>query len=252
MNPATLQQLLQRLRDGETTVAETTEALRQLPFQKIGEQARVDHHRELRLGVPEVVYGAGKSAEQIASIMSALDVDGAGALATRVSPEKAAIALQLLGRGRHNELAKTITLDPAEPRSGGVGDVGVVCAGTSDIFVAEEAAETLAFLGNETRRINDVGVAGLHRLLDVVPQLQECQALIVVAGMEGALPTAIAGLVGRPIVAVPTSVGYGVAAGGFVALAGMLSSCAPGVTVVNIDNGFGAAVAASRINRVGT
>ncbi len=215
----------------------------------VGEVARVDHHREIRSGTPEIVYGESKTPEQIARIMAALNREGAGAMATRVSPDKAEKVLRTRTEATYHPEARCLVIDPLKRRASGIGSVGIVCAGTSDLPVAAEAAVCLEFLGQEVSRINDVGVAGLHRLLDVLPQLQACHVLIVIAGMEGALPTVVAGLVDRPIIAVPTSVGYGVSLGGFTALAGMLSSCAPGVTVVNIDNGLGAAMASLRINR---
>lgn len=249
MNASALEELLAKLQAGTLGVDEVVAKLRELPFEKVGEVALVDHHRELRLGTPEIVYGESKSADQIASIMSALNRDGAGALASRVSPEKAALVGAQLPEAVYDELARTLILKPATPRKLGMGTVAVVCAGTSDLAVAQEAKVCLEFLGHEVETINDVGVSGLHRLLAVVPRLAGAQVLVIVAGMEGALPTVVAGLVDRPIIAVPTSVGYGVSQGGFAALASMLSSCAPGVSVVNIDNGIGAAMAADRINR---
>ena len=210
---------------------------------------RVDHDRESRSGAPEIVYGESKTAEQIAAIMEALDKDGAGALATRVDSAKAGEVVEIMGCGQYLEQARVVLRPRTQAREPGIGSIGVICAGTSDLPVAEEAIAALEFLGQDVRRIADVGVAGIHRLMGVLPELRSCQVLIVVAGMEGALPTVVAGLVDRPIIAVPTSVGYGVSMGGFAALAGMLSSCAPGVTVVNIDNGLGAAMASLRINR---
>ena len=210
--------------------------------------AVVDLGRAARTGVPEVVLGEWKTAEQIAAILRALASAGRGALATRVSADKADAIVPLVEGARYDAVARTIVVAanlPA-PRS---GTVAIVCAGTSDLPVAEEAAVTAAFLGAEVRRVVDVGVAGLHRLLARIETVRDADAAIVVAGMEGALPSVVAGLVEVPLIAVPTSVGYGVGAGGLVALAAMLSSCAPGVTCVNIDNGFGAAVAAVRAAR---
>ncbi|HUS63266.1 MAG TPA: nickel pincer cofactor biosynthesis protein LarB [Kofleriaceae bacterium] len=243
--------LLEEVRDGRLDPDAATERLRRLPFESVaGGAARVDHHRALRAGAPEVVFGESKTAEQIAAIMAAMAAGGAGALATRVSPDKAAVVAAALPGARYRADARVLVIDPAEPRRGrGRGVVAVVSAGTSDLPVAEEAAATLEFLGHDVARVHDVGVAGIHRLLAVGEELRACAVAVVVAGMEGALPSAVAGLIDRPIVAVPTSVGYGVGIGGFAAMLGMLSSCAPGVTVVNIDNGFGAAVAAARINR---
>ena len=243
--------LLEEVRDGRLDPDAATERLRRLPFESVaGGTARVDHHRALRAGAPEVVFGESKTAEQIAAIMTAMAAGGAGALATRVSADKAAVVAAALPGARYLADARVLVIDPAEPRRGrGRGVVAVVSAGTSDLPVAEEAAATLEFLGHDVARVHDVGVAGIHRLLAAGEELRACAVAVVVAGMEGALPSAVAGLIDRPIVAVPTSVGYGVGVGGFAAMLGMLSSCAPGVTVVNIDNGFGAAVAAARINR---
>jgi NCAIR mutase (PurE)-related protein len=238
--------LLEDVRAGRLGPEAATERLRRLPFESVAGVARVDHHRALRAGAPEAVFGESKTGEQIAAIMTAMAAGGAGALATRVSPDKASA----VPGARYLAAARVLVIDPTEPRRGrGRGVVAVVSAGTSDLPVAEEAAATLEFLGHDVARVNDVGVAGIHRLLAVSEELRSCAVAIVVAGMEGALPSAVAGLIDRPIVAVPTSVGYGVGVGGFAAMLGMLSSCAPGVTVVNIDNGFGAAVAAARINR---
>lgn len=210
--------------------------------------AIVDLARAARTGVPEVVLGEWKTATQIAAILVALAADGRGALATRVSAEKADAVLGAIDGARYDAVARTIVIDGAAPPAA-CGTIAIVCAGTSDLPVAEEAAVTASFLGAEVRRIVDVGVAGLHRLLGRIEAIRSADAAIVVAGMEGALPSVVAGLVDVPLIAVPTSVGYGVGAGGLVALAAMLSSCAPGVTVVNIDNGFGAAVAAVRCAR---
>ncbi len=245
----TLIALLKRLQSGEVDVQHVARALEGAGDGKIGDIARLDHQRESRVGAPEIIYGESKTAEQIATLMEALAERGAGALATRVDPEKANVVLEMLGQGRYCESARALEIAPTHPRSAGRGVVGVVCAGTSDIPVADEAALCLRFLGHEVTEVRDVGVAGLHRLLRVLPDLEKCSVLIVAAGMEGALPTVIAGLLPQPIVALPTSVGYGASMGGFVALASMLSSCAPGLSVVNIDNGIGAAMVAARINR---
>ncbi len=249
MNAASLQELLAKIQSGALSVDEALGKLRQLPFETIGEMARVDHHRELRVGAPEIVYGEGKTSDQIIPILESLSRDGAGAFASRVDQEKADAVCAAMPTARYHKLARALVISPEPSREAGVGTVGVICAGTSDLPVAHEAGLCLEFLGHKTSLIADVGVAGLHRLLDVVPQLASFQVLIVVAGMEGALPTVVAGLVDRPIIALPTSVGYGVSIGGFAALASMLSSCAPGVCVVNIDNGIGAAMVAERINR---
>lgn len=214
------------------------------------DDAVLDLAREARTGIPEVVLGEWKTAEQIAAILRGLAERGAGALATRVGPDKADAVRVLAPEADYHPVARTLTIAPEAPRAA-AGVVAVVCAGTSDLPVAEEAAVTAEFLGAHVRRVVDVGVAGLHRLLSRLSEIRTADAVVVVAGMEGALPSVVAGLCDRPLVAVPTAIGYGVGAGGLVALAAMLSSCAPGVTVVNIDNGFGAAVAAVRCARAG-
>jgi pyridinium-3,5-biscarboxylic acid mononucleotide synthase len=241
-------ELLRKVKAGRVAPEAAAEELATLPFEAVGGVAVVDHHRAMRTGVPEVVYGESKTAAQIADILRALARAGQGALATRVDADKGA---EVVGRVRHAEylaIARLVRVPPRRPPAV-AGTVAVVCAGTSDLPVAEEAALTAEFLGSRVVRITDVGVAGLHRLLARVPELRGADAVVVVAGMEGALPSVVAGLIDRPLVAVPTSIGYGVGAGGLVALGSMLSSCAAGVTVVNIDNGFGAAVAAARIAR---
>ena len=221
-----------------------------MPFERLGDEVHVDHHRELRAGVPEVVLGERKSAEQIATIMAALARHGNGALATRVEGDKAAAVKMALPEVSYHQMARTLVLAPETPRpEAGQGTIAIACAGTSDLPVAEEAAVTAGFLGHRVDRINDIGVAGLQRLVAHTERLRAAEVVIVIAGMEGALPSVVAGMVNRPVIAVPTSVGYGVGVGGYVAMMGMLSSCSPGVMVVNIDNGFGAAVAAAMINR---
>jgi pyridinium-3,5-biscarboxylic acid mononucleotide synthase len=244
-----LRRLLEQVAAGGMAPDAAMEELAMLPFQELDEGIRVDHHRVLRSGIPEVVLGEWKSAEQIIHILQAMAERGHGALATRVNADKAAAIIDAVPGAVHHERARTVVVPPdpdrARPEPGGV--VAVVAAGTSDLPVAEEASVTLSFLGHEVVRIFDVGVAGVHRLLAELGRLRAVDVIIVAAGMEGALPSVVAGLVARPVVAVPTSVGYGAGAGGFAALLGMLSSCSPGVTVVNIDNGFGAAAAAARI-----
>lgn len=250
MNRDRLEELLERVKAGDVPVEDAVERLRTLPFETLDGMATVDHHRELRSGIPEVVFGEAKTAEQIAALLESLAADGGGALATRVDPDKARVVLAAVPEARYSELARTVMIAAREPAAErGRGVIAVVAAGTSDLPVAEEAAEVAAFLGNRVERITDVGVAGLHRVLAQAERLRQVEVVIVLAGMEGALPSVVAGLIDRPIIAVPTSVGYGVGLGGFAAMLGMLSSCSPGVTVVNIDNGFGAAVAASLINR---
>ena len=179
VDAAAIQDLLEKLSAGSLSVEEAVVQLRDLPFEKLGDIARVDHHRELRLGTPEIVYGEGKSAEQIATIMESLNRNGAGALASRVSPDKAEALKTLLPLGVYNDLARSLVIAPKHPRTAGLGTVGVVCAGTSDLAVAEEASICLEFLGQKVERVTDVGVSGLHRLLGVVPRLNACQVLIV-------------------------------------------------------------------------
>jgi pyridinium-3,5-biscarboxylic acid mononucleotide synthase len=239
-------ELLARVRAGKLTAEAAADELATLPFEAIGGIAVVDHHRAVRTGVPEVVYGESKTAPQIAEILKALSRSGHGALATRVSADKGADVVERVRHAEYLALPRMVRVPPRRAAPAG-GTVAIVCAGTSDLPVAEEAAVTAEFLGARVVRISDVGVAGLHRLLARLPDLRAVDVIVVVAGMEGALPSVVAGLTDRPLIAVPTSVGYGVGAGGLVALASMLSSCAAGVSVVNIDNGFGAAVAAARI-----
>jgi NCAIR mutase (PurE)-related protein len=245
-----LRDLLSGIRSGAVNLEEAEERLRRMPFEELEGMALVDHHRPLRAGIPEVVFGEHKSAEQIAEIMASLAAGGGGALATRVSADKASAVLERLDGAQYHELGRLVVLPPEGPvPDRGRGVVAVAAAGTSDLAVAEEAAVTAEFLGNRVDRMTDIGIAGLHRLVARSDRLRAAEVVIVVAGMEGALPSAVAGLIDRPVIAVPTSVGYGVGLGGFVAMMGMMVSCAPGVSVVNIDNGFGAAVAASLINR---
>ena len=211
--------------------------------------AKIDLDRLRRRGQPEVVYGAGKTAAQLVAIFRAMAKSGQNAFATRVSPENARVVRKKFPRAAYHELARTLTHDVA-PLPRRCGKVAVLCAGTSDLPVAEEAAITAERMGAQVVRLFDVGVAGLHRLLSRQEQFADARALVVVAGMEGALPSVVAGLVDKPVIAVPTSVGYGASFRGLAALLGMLNSCAAGVSVVNIDNGFGAGVAAAMINRL--
>jgi NCAIR mutase (PurE)-related protein len=246
MDPRVVKELLERVRGGEASVEEALESLRQLPFRDLG-FATVDHHRALRQGVPEVIFGEGKTVDQIASIAADIAGRGQNVLATRVDAAKGAELVARLPASRYAAAARTLTLEQSPPPKRDAGHVAVVTAGTSDIAVAEEAVETLLAVGLEPVRIYDVGVAGLHRLLHRVEDLRRAAAVIVVAGMEGALPSVVGGVVSAPIVAVPTSVGYGTALGGFTALFAMLTACASGLVVVNIDSGFGAAMAVHRM-----
>ncbi|MBI2440023.1 MAG: nickel pincer cofactor biosynthesis protein LarB [Lentisphaerae bacterium] len=244
-----LNELLQRVARGEVSIREAETILDARGETNLG-FARVDLDRHSRRGLPEVIYCPGKTAEQIIQIMSALVADGQNVLATRATNEQYIAVRRSHAEAVYHELPKAITIQVAEPGER-VGLLAVVCAGTSDIPVAEEAALTAEFMAARVERVYDVGVAGLHRVVKHVELLKRCRAIVVVAGMEGALPSVVGGLVDRPIVAVPTSIGYGVNFQGLAALLAMLNSCAPGVTVVNIDNGFGAGVAAALINRVG-
>ncbi|MGI4854438.1 MAG: nickel pincer cofactor biosynthesis protein LarB, partial [Janthinobacterium lividum] len=229
--------LLDELQAGKHTSEDVADRLASLPFEDLG-FANVDHHRSLRSGLPEVVFAAGKTPEQTATILSSLHASGVPALATRADAAAFAATQQLLPKARYHEAARCITCgDPAVSNG---GHIAVVCAGTSDLPVAEEASVTAEFFGTRVTRITDVGVAGLHRLLANLPAIREADTIVVCAGMEGALPSVVGGLVAVPVIAVPTSVGYGAAFGGVTALLGMLNSCSPNVTVVNIDNGFGA------------
>ena len=247
-----LRKLLEAVRAGslnpEAAERQVLDALRQAPFEDLG-FARVDHHRELRQGFPEVILGLGKTPDQIAAIASRIVARGRPLLVTRATPEAFEAVQRLVPAATYHAQARVVTLEQGEVARG-KGTILVACAGTSDIPVAEEAALTASLMGNDVERLYDVGVAGLHRLLSAQEQLRRARVIIVVAGMEGALPSVLAGLVCVPVIAVPTSIGYGASFGGVAALLGMLNSCANGVTVVNIDNGFGAAATASLINHL--
>ena len=249
MEARALRELLEKVQRGEASVDEATAALARLPFADLG-YARIDHHRSLRQGFPEVVLGEAKTAQQIAGIMTEIARGGGDVLATRIDATKAAQVVALCPAAVARPEARAVVIQQTAWRDRGRGVIAIVCAGTSDLPVVEEAALTAHLLGNRVERISDVGVAGIHRLLAVRDRLTAASVVIVVAGMEGALASAVAGMVARPVIAVPTSVGYGASFGGLAALLAMLSSCAAGVTVVNIDNGFGAGYAAAVINRI--
>lgn len=238
--------LLDQVADGSLDVSRALNALSFEPAETLS-FATIDHHRTLRQGFPEVVYGAGKTAEQIAEIGARIAARGEALLVTRLAPEASEILVNTLPGVEVNAMARTAYLAGRESPPQGQGTVAIVTAGTSDLPVAEEAAVTLRALGNCVSRVTDVGVAGIHRVLARRDELSSAAVLIVIAGMDGALPSVVGGLVSAPVIAVPTSVGYGAAFQGIAPLLTMLNSCAAGVTVVNIDNGFGAAVAASRI-----
>ncbi|MFA6901398.1 MAG: nickel pincer cofactor biosynthesis protein LarB [Desulfurivibrionaceae bacterium] len=251
MDEKKMQELLVKVSSGACTVAEALAELKNFPAEMLS-CAHLDHHRRLRTGVPEVVYGENKTAGQIADILRKLLRFSPAVMATRVSPKKgAAVCLEIPGLVYHGAARMLTAQMEAQQQGadGGAGLVLVLTAGTSDIPVAEEALVTLRCLGHEVEGLYDVGVAGIHRLLSRRDLLDKADILIVVAGMEGALPSVVGGLVDKPIIAVPTSVGYGTGLGGIAALLGMLNSCAPGIAVVNIDNGFGAACMAASIIR---
>lgn len=249
MNPEHLRALLEAVQSGQTGVDQALTELRDLPFRSLG-FAHADTHRHLRTGFPEVIFGTGKTPAQIASLLGELGKDGATVMATRISAEVAREVMETVPAARYLEGARIVVLGAAPEPTRGRGTIAVLSAGTADIPVAEEAAVTAELDGNRVARIFDVGVAGLHRLLAHREPVEKAEVLVVVAGMDGVLPTVVAGLFSRPVIAVPTSVGYGASMGGIAALLTMLNSCATGVAVVNIDNGFGAGRMASLLNRV--
>ena len=247
MNRDALKRLLKDVRAGRLSIARAEDRLRQLPAVELG-FATLDAHRALRRGFPETVYGPGKSIEQILAIVSHLHAAGQTAMVTRVGPEAHAAVRAHHPKAEYHPEARALVVRSGPKRRGRAGVV-VMTAGTTDIGVAEEAALTAELMGEQVRRIYDVGISGLHRLLSHRKALTKANVIVAIAGMEGALPSVVAGLVDCPVVAVPTSVGYGAGSGGFAALLAMLNSCAPGVAVVNIDNGHGAGCLASLINR---
>lgn len=238
-------QLLRKFKAGKVSEGEVLNAFRAEPIDNLG-FAQVDAHRALRQGFPEVIFGAGKTPEQVVAIADKIMEREQRVLVTRANNDQAT-AMSALPDAVYHESARCITVE-AQQLDKRPGLIAILCAGTSDLPIADEAAVTADFMGNQVVRINDVGVAGLHRLLANMPAVREANVIVAVAGMEGALPSVVAGLVHRPVIAVPTSVGYGANFGGVAALLGMLNSCGSGVTVVNIDNGFGAAFAANQIN----
>lgn len=248
MDRLLIEHLLTEVREGRTGVPEALERLRGMPFEDLG-FAKLDHHRALRTGMPEVIFAESKTPAQVALIFARMAQAGGNVLATRASRAAFEAVAAVEPSAEFHETARAITLRQTEPESG-KGTVGVICAGTSDLPVAEEAVITTRLMGNTTELIADVGVAGIHRLLAQQDALKAARVLIVCAGMEGALPTVVGGLVNAPVIAVPTSVGYGASLNGVAALLGMLNTCSPNVCVVNIDNGFGAACIASLINHL--
>lgn len=244
-----LRALLEAVKGGEIVVDDALQSLRTLPFEDLG-FSKIDHHRQLRTGFPEVIFCQGKTVEHVKQISERIIAAGHPLLATRATPEMYEAVQAIQPAARYNDLGRTITVSHSEAE--GTPGILVVSAGTSDLPVAEEAAETVRMMGNAPERLYDVGVAGLHRLIGNHEKLLTARVIIVIAGMEGALPSVVGGLVDCPVIAVPTSIGYGASFGGLAALLGMLNSCASGVTVVNIDNGFGAGYSASLINRLTT
>jgi NCAIR mutase (PurE)-related protein len=248
MDRTQLKSLLEQVRSGETGIDSALDRLKHMPFEDLG-FAKVDHHRALRHGMPEVVFGKGKTPEQIVAIAERLLECAPNVLITRAESAASVAVLARFDDAEYFPLSRAIRV--WRDRSiHGKGKIAVVCAGTSDLFVAEEAQVTAEVMGNEVETIHDVGVAGIHRLMNNRGRLNEARVVVVCAGMEGALPSAVGGLVSVPVIAVPTSVGYGASFGGLAALLGMLNSCASNVTVVNIDNGFGAGYVSSLINRL--
>ena len=248
MTPDSILKLFQQVRRGKLSPDEAVAQLRHLPFEDLG-FAKLDHHRSLRAGMPEVVFGQGKTPAQMAQIFSRLAQHGGNILATRVSEEQFVAVRKKVRKAEYRELARAIVLQ-RDRKKYGKGTIAIVSAGTSDIPVAEEAVVTAEVMGNDVEHLYDVGVAGIHRLLANRETLTRARVIIVCAGMEGALPSVVGGLVGVPVIAVPTSVGYGAAFKGVAALLGMMNSCASNVSVVNIDNGFGAGYVAALINRL--
>lgn len=248
MNEDILRKILGSLSRGDISVDEVLERLKDLPYENIG-IACIDHHRSLRKGLSEVIFGEGKEAAEILAIMERMAEQGENIMVTRLSQEKANEIQAKYRDSVYHEKARILTLTRHPVQERGKGTMLVISAGTSDIPVAEEAAVTARFMGNEVETIYDLGVAGIHRVLSHRDRLMKASVIIVVAGMEGALPSVVAGLVDKPVIGVPTSVGYGASFQGISAVLSMLNSCASGVTVVNIDNGFGAGYAASIINR---
>jgi NCAIR mutase (PurE)-related protein len=249
MNIRKLEDLLKKVKSGKTTLDEAMAQLKSLPFEDLG-YARIDHHRSLRKGFPEVIWGEGKTYGQILSIMKQLKGKSQNILITRLEEKKAKAIQRFFTKSKYYPRSKVLTYLTHPVKSEGKGTILVITAGTTDIPVAEEAAITAQFMVNPVETLFDVGVAGIHRLLSERERLEAARVLVVVAGMEGALPSVVGGLVNRPVIAVPTSVGYGTSFGGITALLAMLNSCASGVAVVNIDNGFGAGYMASLINRI--
>jgi hypothetical protein len=248
MNAVEIEKLLSEVQQGTRTVADAMELLRNFPYSDLG-FAKIDHHRELRTGFPEIVYCAGKTTEQVTGIFRHMAERENNVIGTRANREMFEGVKKYCDQAVYYPEARIISICKKEPEKPETS-IAVITAGTSDIPVAEEAAVTAELTGNNVIRIYDAGVAGIHRLVDRLPEIKKCKVIVVIAGMEGALASVVGGLVDKPVIAVPTSVGYGANFGGISALLAMLTSCSAGVTVVNIDNGFGAGFSASMINKL--
>jgi len=248
MNVKEVEKLLNDVKNGETSVNKALEVLKNFPYTDLG-FAKIDHHREMRTGYPEIIYCAGKSVEQVKEIVKVMSERENNVIGTRANQEMYEAVLNIIPTAVYYPMGRIISVQKKKPETP-ESSIAVITAGTSDMPVAEEAAITAELLGNKVLRIYDAGVAGIHRLVDKLPEIRNCRVVIVIAGMEGALASVVGGLIDKPVIAVPTSVGYGANFGGISALLAMLTSCSTGVTVVNIDNGFGAGFAASMINKM--
>jgi NCAIR mutase (PurE)-related protein len=248
MNSKDVEKLLKNVKKGETSIAEAMQTLKNFPYTDLG-FARIDNHREMRTGYPEVIYCAGKTVEQVKEIVRVMSESENNVIGTRASQEMFDAVSSILPEAVYYQMARIISIQKKKQKIPATS-IAVITAGTSDMPVAEEAAITAELLGNKVLRIYDAGVAGIHRLVDKLPEIRKCRVIIVIAGMEGALASVVGGLVDIPVIAVPTSIGYGASFGGISALLAMLTSCSTGVTVVNIDNGFGAGFSASMINKM--
>jgi NCAIR mutase (PurE)-related protein len=248
MNAKEVEKLLRNVKKGETSIEEALEVLKNFPYTDLG-FARIDHHREMRTGYPEIIYCAGKSKEQVSEIFRVMSEKENNVIGTRANDEMYEAVRSILSEAVYYPIARIISLQKVKPVVH-ESKIAIITAGTSDMPVAEEAAITAELLGNKVLRIYDAGVAGIHRLVDKLPEIRNCRVVVVIAGMEGALASVVGGLVDKPVIAVPTSIGYGANFGGVSALLAMLTSCSTGITVVNIDNGFGAGFAASMINKM--
>jgi len=248
MNVKEVEKLLKDVKTGETSIEKALEILKNFPYTDLG-FAKIDHHREMRTGYPEIIYCAGKSLEQVKEIVRVMSERENNVIGTRANQEMFDAVKSITPEAVYYPMARIISVQKKKPKAP-ESRIAIITAGTSDMPVAEEAAVTAELLGNNVLRIYDAGVAGIHRLVDKLPDIRSCRVVVVIAGMEGALASVVGGLVDKPVIAVPTSVGYGASFGGISALLAMLTSCSTGVTVVNIDNGFGAGFSASMINRM--